>query len=149
MLLTCTGASGAPKTPSNNLRSDRWQAAEEEAETEGALQSWPFIQWPHLSILESPPSDSSGSGPSINGDSASAGLKLPDLDITTSGCTTWPPLPLLLLRSRPDRGDTLRPEPGLLPLVLAGDSPLTTEKNPCFLSILTTKLERERKREKR
>jgi len=42
---TCTGASGAPNTPSSNLRSDFLHEEEddEEEETEGALASGPFI----------------------------------------------------------------------------------------------------------
>jgi hypothetical protein len=139
-VLTWTGASGAPKTPSNNLRSDRLlvllQAFDEEDTTEDGppLESCPFIHWPHLpSILESPPS--SWSGPSFNGDKASAGLKLPDLGmIKGSGFATCCPCPFLLL-NKLDIGDALLA--GLFARDLPGDSPLTTEKNPCFLSIFT------------
>lgn len=143
MLLTCTGASGAPKTPSSNLRSDRWAdaaAAEDEEETwEGALHNCPFIQWPHLSILESPPSVPSGSGPSINGDRASGGgLMLPDLETDGSGGAAWCAAPLRRRRS-PDPGETLLDL--LRPLDLAGERPLTiSEKNPCFFSIVFTML---------
>lgn len=151
--LTCTGASGAPKTPSNNLRSDRWDAdAEAEAtETDGALHNWPFIHRPHLSILESPPSAPSGSGPSINGDRASGGggLTLPDLETNISGGAAWCVSPLRR-RRRPDPGETLLDL--LRPLDLAGESPLTiSEKNPCFFSIsraTVAELERENNKKK-
>lgn len=143
--LTCTGASGAPKTPSSNLRSDRLHA---DPETEGAL-----IQWAHLpSILESPPSVPSGSGPSFNGDkAASPGLRLPDLIINGSGWATrlwWLLRPLLRLITL-DIGEVLLA--GLLGLDLPGDNPLTTssfnaEKKPCFLSILRLRDLRETQR---
>ena len=96
----------------------------------GALQS----QFTQLSAQRSPESDSSGSGPSLSGDRASApGLTLLDLDTYISGGATLLPL---LRRINPDRdGDWLRP---LLDRYF--DSPraissFTTEKNPCFRSI--------------
>lgn len=149
MVQTWTGASGAPNTLSSNLRSDLLQsAAEEEAEpeaeeeTEGALVSCPFIQWPHFPSPPPPPPrfeswSSFPSGPSFKGESASKGLKLPDLEMNNSGGGAWC---LRLRRSKVDIGDGLLA--GLLDLDLDGESPRTTssfsaEKKPCFLSIIT------------
>lgn len=142
--LTCTGARGAPITPSKSLRSDLLENAVDA--TEGVLESCPFIQWPKLdpTRFESPTSPPSGSGPSINGVSVSPnGLKLPDLDINCS----WFGAKLLLLllfflRSKLVMGDPLLA--GLLALDLPGDNPRTTssfnaEKKPCFLSIFQEK----------
>lgn len=135
MVLTCTGASGAPITPSNNLRSDRLYAFEEA--TDGVLERCPFIHCPNPPRFESPTSPPSGSGPSINGVSVSPTiLMLPDLTDNGSGFTTW--FCCFLRRSRRDIGDPLRA--GLFARDLAGDSPRTTssfkaEKNPCFFSI--------------
>lgn len=129
LLLTWTGASGAPSTPRSSRRSDLEQP-DPEFEAFGARQS----QLAHLSLLGSPEPDSLGSGPSLSGDSASAaGLTLPDLDTSISGGAT---LLFILRLSRPDReGDWLRPL-----LDRPGDSPRTTssfkvEKNPCFRSM--------------
>lgn len=116
LLLTCTGASGAPSTPRSRCRSDLEQP-EAELEGAGALQS----QFAQLSALRSPESDSSGSGPSLSGDRASApGLTLLDLETHISGR---------------GNGDWLRPL-----LDRDFDSPraissFTAEKNPCFRSI--------------
>ena len=81
MVHTWTGASGAPNTPRSNLRSDFLLLQEdEEEETEGALASGPFIHWPHLpSPREESWPPSVPSGPSLSGERASAGLRLPDL----------------------------------------------------------------------
>lgn len=129
LLLTCTGASGAPKTPSSSLRSDLEKLGPE-VETEGARHN----QWPHFSFLGSVPSDPFGSGPSLKGESVSTpGLKLPDLEIKISGGPKL--LPLLRLRRPEPEGD------GLLPLLdRPGERPLTTsslraEKKPDFFSI--------------
>lgn len=90
MVHTCTGASGAPNTPRSNLRSDFLLQDEfedeDDEETEGALASGPFIHWPHLPsprVDSLPPSVPSG--PSFNGESASVGLRLPDLAMKSSG----------------------------------------------------------------
>lgn len=132
-MLTCTGASGAPITPSSSLKSDRPQSSpDDDEETDGALPIWPFIQWPHPSFFPSPGARLSGSGPSMSGDSVSPTiLMLPDLAMKgpPACCGAW----WLRLRRR-DIGEAL------LPLDLAGESPLTTssfsaEKNPCFFSI--------------
>lgn len=136
-MLTWTGASGAPRTPRRSRRSELLYGDED---TDGALQSCPFIHWPHRpSIFESPPSVPSG--PSFNGESASAGLRLPDLEINGSGCATWRPPPPFLRRRRLFIGEPLLA--GLFGLDLPGESPLTTSslmavKKPCFLSIITT-----------
>lgn len=144
-VVTWTGASGAPKTPSSNLRSDRLhdeeEAEDEEEETDGALDSCPLTQWPHFPPSPrawSPPLTSSGSGPSFSGDSASTGLKLPDLETRLGSIfATYRPLPL---RRRPDMGDALRAGLLVRDLERPGERPRTTssfnaEKKPCFFSI--------------
>ena len=142
VVLTCTGARGAPITPSNSLRSDLLYAAEV---TDGVLDSCPFIQCPKPKPLrfDSPISLPSGSGPSINGVKVSptTGLKLPDLEISGSGFATYWLWLCFLLRNSPDIGDPALP--GLFARDLAGESPLTTSsfnaaKNPCFRSITNT-----------
>lgn len=140
MVHTCTGASGAPNTPSSNLRSDFLHEEEddEEEETEGALASGPFIHWPHLPSPRVESWPSVPSGPSFSGESASAGLRLPDLAMKSSGGGAWC---FRRRRSSDDIGDELLA--GLLARERAGDRPRTTssfsaEKNPCFRSIFTT-----------
>ena len=140
---TCTGASGAPITPSSSRKSDILAvppAPLSLTATEGFRVSWPRTHWPRAEPrrLESPISSPSGSGPSMSGVSVSPiGLKLPDLAIDESEL-----LEATFRRRSPDIGDLLRP--GLFPRDLAGDRARTTERNPCpcFLSIfraLTTK----------
>ena len=139
MVHTCTGASGAPNTPRSNLRSDFLLLQEdEEEETEGALASGPFIHWPHLpSPREESWPPSVPSGPSLSGERASAGLRLPDLAMKSSGGGAWC---FLRRRSSEDMGDALLA--GLLARDRAGERPRTTsslsaEKNPCFRSIVS------------
>lgn len=129
LLLTCTGASGAPSTPRSRRRSD-FEQPEPELESVGALQS----QFAQLSALGSPESGSLGSGPSLSGDRASApGLTLLDLDTYISGGATLLPL---LRRINPDRdGDWLRPlldRDGDIPRAI---SSFKAAKKPCFRSI--------------
>lgn len=110
LLLTCTGASGAPKIPSRSLRSDRcWQP---ELEAEGGRKSGPFIQCPHFSVLDSPHSDRLGSGPSISGDNVSTpGRRRRRISEAEGG-------------GRLPRGRALT------------NSSLNAEKKPCFLSMI-------------
>lgn len=120
-------------TLSSSLKSDLPQSSadeEEGEETDGALASWPFIQWPHPSFLLSPGSRQSGSGPSMSGESVSPmNLMLPDLVMEGGGGGGW----WLRLRRR-DIGEAL------LALDLEGERPRTTssfsaEKKPCLFSI--------------
>nr|CAB3466309.1 unnamed protein product [Digitaria exilis] len=119
---TCTGASGAPMTPSSSLRSFLLAApasAPAPAADAGARASWswPRTHWPHPSRRAPPPGHASGSGPSMRGASAS-----PAPPASRSAAATSAALDADRRRAR------------------AGDSPRATssrsaEKKPCFLCV--------------
>lgn len=129
MAQTWRGASGAPITPRRSLRSDLLY------DTEGARDSWSFIQCPRPDpILFGSPF--SGSGPSISGVSVSpSGLRLPDLATEASGLGCC-----FFLLSRPEMGDPVRAGLQEREREREGERPRTTssfraEKKPCFFSI--------------